>query len=154
VGQDSDPVIFKRQDRNPVPRKVEEIIVELPHWLNQIFTFLLAILPGGLWMAFWLFAVNWKRTWKFLADGAWAPLILLALMSAFVWSRIAPSTCNCLYFVTLPNFVWQLGSVAALICCALFSGWLQGVLHIQPFEAEFDPPAHAHSHDHHGHDHH
>src|SRR5262245_36577162 len=60
----------------------------------------LARLAGGLvylalgsamliaWVAWWLFAVNWKKAWPVLAEGAWAPLVLLILVGALVWSRL------------------------------------------------------------------
>jgi hypothetical protein len=109
---------------------------------DTLFPFLLAILPGGLWMAFWLFAVNWKKLWPVLAEGAWVPVVLLGLISASVWSRVSPSSRTILGVVTLPNFWWQLGSVTALIACALFSGWLQGLWHIHPVVVEVETPPH------------
>src|SRR4051794_15403630 len=124
------------------------------NWLTEsLFPFLLAILPGGLWMAFWLWAVDWKKVWPVLAEGAWAPCVLLILIAALVWSRIAPGSCSCLGFVTLPNFWWQLGSVSALAACALFSGWLQGVIHYEPVQVAVEPPAHHEQGNGHGHDH-
>ena len=118
-------------------------------WLSE----LIAVL---LWMAFWLFAINWKKMWAVLAAGAWLPLVLLGLMSAVVWSRISPTPCSCLGFVTLPNMLWQLGAVTGLIGLALFSGWLQEQLGYAPHETSVEPaPAgHGHHHGHgHGHDH-
>ncbi len=122
-------------------------------WATEtLFPFLLAILPGGLWMAFWLWAVDWRKVWPVLAAGAWAPCVLLILLISLVWSRVSPAPCDCIG-VRLPNFWWQLGSVAALAGCALFSGWLQGVIHYAPLDVPVEPPAHAdHGHGH-GHDH-
>jgi hypothetical protein len=108
-----------------------------------------------LWMAFWLFAVNWKKLWTELAAGAWLPVVLLGLMAATVWSRIAPGPCSRLGFVTLPNMLWQLGAVAGLIGLALFSGWLQGQWGYLPHEMSVEPPPAGHGHHHgHGHGHH
>ena len=68
---------------------------------------------------------------------------------------IAPSSCDCLRSVTIPNFWWQLGSVSLLASLALFSGWLQGVMGCTPPEYAVEPPAGEHGHDHgHGHGHH
>jgi hypothetical protein len=130
-------------------------------WLSDLFGFLLAILPGGLWMGFWLFGVDWRRLWPYLAEGAWMPCLLLGVMSAFVWSRIAPAECNCLRVVTVPNFWWQLGAVGALGAVALFSGWLQGQMGYAPFAVRTEPiddhelthpEGHGHDHEHgHGH---
>ena len=73
------------------------------HWLLWI-----------VWAAWWLGAVNAKKTRHVLAIGGWAPAILLILVIALVWSRLEPRACNCLGFVTLPNFWWQLGYVSML----------------------------------------
>jgi hypothetical protein len=99
------------------------------------------------WVAWWLGGVNWKKTWPVLARGAWAPLVLLMLLSALVWSRIAPSDLN-LGLGAVPNFWWQLGAVGLLASITLFCGWLQGILHWAPPEISFEPPAHDPSHGH------
>ena len=83
---------------------------------------LLTILPLVLWVVFWLLAVNWQKTWPVLAQGAWAPVVLLMLMAALVWSRLQPGPCNCLGFMTVPNFWWQLGDVTLIVGVALLCG--------------------------------
>ncbi len=108
------------------------------------------------WIAWWLWGVNWSRGWAFLARGAWAPLVLLMIVTALVWSRIAPGTCDCLGFMRIPNFWWQLGYVGMLVAIMLFCGWVQGVFHWAPAEISLEPPAHTdagHGHEGHGHDH-
>jgi len=117
---------------------------------TQTIALLNVLLPVALWMAFWLWCVNWQKTWPVLAGGAWAPVVLLMLVSAAVWSRIAPSSCECLRIVTIPNFWWQLGSIGTLVCLALFSGWLQGYMGWTPPEYAVEPPA-AEDHGHGGH---
>jgi len=102
------------------------------------------------WLAWWLWAVNWSKLWPLLARGAWAPVVLLMIVSALVWSQIAPSDCNCLAFVSVPNFWWQLGGVGLLGAVTLMCGWLQGVFGWQPAEISLHPPVttvHAHHHD-------
>jgi hypothetical protein len=107
-----------------------------------------------VWVVWWLWGVNWRRAWPFLAQGAWAPLVLLIIISALVWSRITPGPCECLGIVVVPNFWWQLGYVGLLVAIALFCGWLQGVFHWAPAEISLEPPVHGHSHGHdHGHSH-
>lgn len=103
-----------------------------------------------VWVVWWLWGVNWNRAWQALASGAWAPAVLLLLIVALVWSRLAPAPCDCLGVVTIPNFWWQLGYVAMLAALALFCGWLQGVLHWTPPELDLEPPVHGfeHVHDH------
>ena len=100
------------------------------------------------WVAWWLCGVNWHKAWPALAKGAWVPAVLLMIVAALVWSRIAPSDCNCLVIVTVPNFWWQLGSVSLLAAVALFCGWLQGHCGCQPAELDLAPKA-GHDHLHH-----
>jgi hypothetical protein len=107
------------------------------------------------WAAWWLGAVNAKKTRYVLARGGWAPALLLIVLAALVWSRLEPRPCDCLGFMTVPNFWWQLGYVSMLAATALFCGWLQSVLHWTPPEIHIDPPAHSHGHAHgqgHGHE--
>jgi hypothetical protein len=115
----------------------------MPDWLAEVFAVLLRLLPGGLWCAWWLWAVDWKKAWPVLAQGAWAPVVLLGLLGALVWSRISPSECDCLAVVRIPNFWWRLGGVAALAATALFCGWLQGRLGWAPAEVDLEPPPEA-----------
>jgi hypothetical protein len=125
----------------------------MPEGWERFFAVLLWLLPGGLWCAWWLWTPDWKKVWPVLAAGAWVPVVLLMVLSALAWSMISPSSCNCLGFVTLPNFWWQLGSVSALTVLALFCGWLQGQLGWTPAEVEIEPPAaepgHGHGHERH-----
>lgn len=116
----------------------------MPEWLECVFCFLLAILPGGLWMAFWFFAVNWKRAWGVLAMGAWIPVVLGVFITALVWSSIEPGS-----NWGLPNFWWQLASMSALTAVALFAGWLQTISGYEPSEVPIEVPEEDHGHDHH-----
>jgi hypothetical protein len=120
----------------------------------QIGKVLLALLPTVLWCAFWLWAVNWKTTWKVLAQGGWVPLLLLLVMAAAAWSRVAPASISFLDLFLIPSFWWQLGVVLLWTGLAMFCGWLQGYLHLTPYQVEIEPQpaAHGHGGDHgHGH---
>jgi len=64
-----------------------------------------------------------------------------------VWSRLDTKVCDCLPYMTVPNFWWQLGAVGLLIASAFFCGWLQGLLHWTPPVIELEPPAHTHVHE-------
>jgi hypothetical protein len=111
---------------------------------------LLTLLPYLIWCVFWLWAVNGKKAWPVLAQGGWAPVVLLMVTITLAWSRIANESYDGLGFVTVPNFWWQLGAVSVLVALALFCGWLQGYFHMTPPDIEVEPPAVAHAH---GHDH-
>lgn len=101
------------------------------------------------WLAWWLAAVNWRRLWPVLAQGAWLPLVLMLFLAALVWSRIRPT--EYLLFGTLPvaNYWWQLFVIGLLTGLAFLCGWLQGVLGWTPAEVEVEPPpagGHAEAH--------
>jgi hypothetical protein len=94
------------------------------------------------WVAWWLFGVNWSKTWPVLARGAWVPVLLLVIVIAMVWSKLAPRE--------EANFWYQLAELSVLVAIALFCGWLQGVLGWTPAEINLEPPAAgAHEHGHH-----
>jgi hypothetical protein len=92
------------------------------------------------WIAWWLGAVNWRRTWAFLAEGAWVPVVLLVLLSARVWASLAPAEVNLLGLVTLPNYWCQLAGVCLIVALTLFCGWLQLVLGWTPPDINPEPP--------------
>ena len=104
-----------------------------------------------IWVAVWLFAVNWKHLWPVLGRGGWAVVVLLGVMAAFVWSQIDPTGCD---YCGLPTFWRQLGEVGMLVAIAFVCGHLQGVLRCGPPEMSFDPPHDDHAHAGHGHAHH
>lgn len=104
--------------------------------LTTVFTFLLALLPGGLWCAWFLFVVHWPKVWPVLARGGWVGVVFLGIMAALAWSLIFPRALG-----PIANFNWQLMAVAALIASALMCGWLQGKLQWTPGEVCFVPSA-------------
>jgi hypothetical protein len=109
--------------------------------------------PVLVWIAWWLFAVNWKKACHALSEGAWAPLVLLWLMIAAVWSQVSPSVLPLSTNAAIANFWWQLGAVGLAIGSAFFCGWLQLLLGWTPEEISLEPPVHAaeagHGHAHH-----
>ena len=112
---------------------------------------LLGLAPCLLWCAFWLWAVKWKKAWQVLGQGGWAPLVLLVLIAAAVWSRINPDGYPVLNGVTIPNFWWQLVVVLSLTGLAFFCGWLQEYLHQTPHEIPIEVAPEGQGHHHHGH---
>jgi hypothetical protein len=134
--------------------KLVQIVVLFFGILEDLGRFGLYWLLLIVWVAWWLWAVNWQRVWPVLARGAWLPGVLLLVIAALAWSRIAPSDCSCLGFVTVSNFWWQLGAVGLLAAVTLFCGWLQDYFGWTPPEIELDPAVeeghgHGHGHDHH-----
>jgi hypothetical protein len=110
---------------------------------TQVGAVLAVVLPWVAWCAWWLGATNWKRTWPALAQGAWVPVVLLMVMAALGWSRMAGT-----------DFRVCLGWVGVAVAVALLCGWLQGVLGWTPAEINLEPPAdHGHGDDFHDHSH-
>jgi magnesium-transporting ATPase (P-type) len=103
------------------------------------------------WVAWWLWAVNWKNTWPVLRQGAWVPLVLLVVAGALAWSQISPSDLGLPGALIVPNFWWQLGAVSLLTLLTLFCGWLQGVFGWTPPEINLEPAAPAGDHGHNAH---
>jgi hypothetical protein len=116
---------------------------QLPVWLQEVGRTALALVPVGLFVVWCLWGVNWRRAWPVLADGGWAPLVLIALMAAFVWSRVWPSTAIVVGLIPVPNVLWQLEAVGMLVGVALFCGWVQTRLGWFHAEIDLDPPAHG-----------
>jgi hypothetical protein len=96
-----------------------------------------------LWLAWWLTAVNWRRLWPVLAQGGWAPVVLLLLVAARVWASLAPLEIPLGGGLVLPNYWSQLVGVCLVAALALGCGWLQGVLGWLPPDISPEPPADA-----------
>lgn len=123
--------------------------------MAEALTWLVPLLPGGLWCAWWLWAVNWKTVWPVLARGGWVAVLLGVFVAALAWASLFPRLLWITPVVAVSNFWWQLGAVAALVVVALLCGWLQERLGWAPAEVSFDTPVpHGHGgHVAHGHDH-
>jgi hypothetical protein len=86
------------------------------------------------WLALCLLGINWRKAWFVLAQGAWAPLVLIMVLVALAWSRMTPEA---------PQFGWKLLQVSLVVVASLFCGWLQGYFHWEPAEITLEPPADA-----------
>jgi hypothetical protein len=116
--------------------------MQWPQWLS-----LTSVVLVVLWCVFWLWAVNWRRTWSVLSAGAWVPVVLLVVVATLAWSRLAPDD-NTFLGIGMPNFWAQLACVCALALLALFCGWLQTTFEWYPADVSLEPPAHHGPHDH------
>lgn len=113
---------------------------------------LLFLLPGGLFTLWCLFGINWCKAWPVLAAGGWIPLVLVAWMTAYIWSLVNPRPIT-VAGIRFSNYWWHILAVVILTGVGLFSGWLQTVYGWEPATVSLDPPEdHGHGHD--DHDHH
>ncbi|MFO0967844.1 MAG: hypothetical protein U0793_19960 [Gemmataceae bacterium] len=136
---------------NGILNTLHSLIVDLGTLVGQLFSLALAWSLLLIWTAWWLWGVNWSKMGDALRHGAWAPVALLLLVAALVWSRLAPEPCRCL---GIGNFWWQLGAVGLLAGYTLFLGWLQGVFGWAPTPINLDPPPIGTDIQHPGHGHH
>jgi hypothetical protein len=137
-------------------QKLGTQLLDLGHTLGRLLYEANATFPLWplllVWVAWWLLAVDWRKVWPVLRAGAWAPVVLLVLTAALVWSRLAPYEYPLDSGAVVPNFWWHLLLVSVLALSALFCGWLQGVVGRVPPEISVEPPAapaHGHDHGHH-----
>jgi hypothetical protein len=132
-----------------------EIVSEFSDWLKNVCGVLLSLLPLALWIIWWLLAVNWKKAWVVLAQGAWIAVLLLMVLSALVWSHIDEDGLPVGGAGTISALWWRVACVCGLALLALFCGWLQGALNLTPTEIELEPAeALGDGHGNHGHGHH
>src|SRR2546425_80601 len=93
-----------------------------------------------VWIAWWTFAVDWRKVRPVMSQAAWAPVILLVLLIALAWSRINPVEFSW-GIVVLPNFWWQLIAVIMIVVLTLLCGVLQDALGFTPAQIDLEPPA-------------
>ncbi|HMP02545.1 MAG TPA: hypothetical protein PKD86_09785 [Gemmatales bacterium] len=123
------------------------LIVEL---LRQFFYYALAL----FWLAWSLWAIDWRKLGPALSQGAAVPLVLIAIAVGVVWAGADPRSLRFLG-VDLPNFYWQFGVVGLMLTVTLACGWLQLRMGWYPEEVQLFPEGghhgHGHGHDGHGH---
>jgi hypothetical protein len=130
--QKAEPVIDLWE---PLVQLVKQLGIFLGLVLQLVFSWSLLI----VWVAWWLWGVNWRKVWPVLAQGAWVPVVLLTIVAALVWSELAPGS----------SFLWRLADTMLLVAVALFCGWLQGVMGWTPAEIDLEPAAPVAAHEHH-----
>jgi hypothetical protein len=139
-----DPDSLLASQENRAMPELLQTLVQLVIVLGQFMWELVTLLaPWALliaWLAWWLWAVNWRRAWAVLAEGAWAPVVLLMILTARVWASLDPGECSFAGIMTLPSFWCKLSGVGLLLAVTLFCGWLQIVLGWPPKEISLETP--------------
>ncbi len=127
-----------------------QIVLAFSTLVVQLLSFALQNALVLVWLAWALFAIDWKKTWPILVKGAWIPLVLVVCVTASVWSQLFPREVTFFEAIDVGNFWWQLVVVSFITVLTLLCGWLQGVMGLTPYQIEIDPPApEAHAHGHH-----
>jgi hypothetical protein len=124
------------------------LIVVLSYLVTQLLYLGLQYALLLTWLAWALFGIAWKRTWPVLAEGAWAPVVLLSILVALVWGSLSPSSVIFLGFLPLGSFWWKLGAIWLVLALTCFCGWLQGLLYWTPPAINIEPPTTAADHGH------
>ncbi|MCS6977661.1 MAG: hypothetical protein NZM31_11740 [Gemmatales bacterium] len=110
----------------------------------------LVLAPAIFWIAWWLWATDWRKFWPTLAHGGWAPVVLIALIVALALTMVVPAS-QVVLGVEIGSPWWQLGAVTVAVLSMLVCGWLQGILHWEPAEPpQLAAAAATHDHGHHG----
>jgi len=78
------------------------------------------------WIMWATCALDWRKLWPLLREGAAVPLVMVAAAVAAVSGGVAPSDLSLFGdAVRVPNFVWQIGAAGLFLGVTLFCGWLQ-----------------------------
>lgn len=127
------------------------VVVAVAQLLVDLVQFVAPWTPLLAWIAFWLLAVNWRRLYPILFKGGLIGVVLLGLMTIFVWSLVAEPEggVHRLYGLAVSNGVGKSIYVTTLLVIAALCGTVQNTGCCNQFceleEAEVD--------DHHGHHH-
>jgi hypothetical protein len=113
---------------------------------------LLPFIPLVVWVAYWLFGVNWAKLRVVLLQGGWIGLLLIGFVVVLIWGTVSPPQSGYHHFLglTVGNFVGKTMLVTTLICIMFLCGSVQ----LSGFcgswcqfdEPAAEPAAHADSH--------
>ncbi|MCA9076167.1 MAG: hypothetical protein KDA93_14150 [Planctomycetaceae bacterium] len=94
---------------------------------KDLFWLVLPLTPLILWIAFWLFGVNWVKLRSVLLSGGAIGVLLIMFMAILTWGMIAPpeSGRHAMLGLSLSNFVGKTVYVTALTVIALLCGSVQ-----------------------------
>ena len=142
---------------------MEELLQSLLQLVSAVWDLLITLivlarpwLPLIAWVAFWLFAVDWRRLGNVFWSGGWIGVVLIGIVWALVWGVVAPPETGRHYILVLSvsNFVGKIVYVAALLCIMLLCGAVQNSGLVDPwvrFEDDEPAPADHHPADAHAH---
>lgn len=144
---------------------MSEVVSNLISLLTAVWSLVISVAvlilpwtPLIVWLAFWLFAVNWVKLRAVMLQGGWIAVLFFGFMAILIWGVIAPPEdgFHYLFGLTLSNFVGKTVYVTALITIMFLCGSVQ-LSGACGSWASFPEPAaeethHGHGHDDHGHD--
>jgi hypothetical protein len=103
------------------------VIVAVALLVWALLLFLAPWTPLLAWIAFWLFAVNWRQLSPILMKGGWIGVLLIAWTAILVWSSVSVPAdgYHSLYGLQVSNVVGKTVYVTSLVVIALLCGSVQ-----------------------------
>lgn len=131
------------------------LFVALSQAIGSLFVVALPWLPLAAWLAFWLFAVNWKKLYPVLWQGGLVGVLLLGFVAVLVWSSISipAGGQHSLFGLRVDNVLGKGMYVSGLVMIAFLCGSVQlsgacgSVCNFE--EPVVEEAGHGHGHDHH-----
>lgn len=110
-----------------VLQSIWNVIVAVAQLVVELAVFVTPWTPLLAWIAFWLFAVNWKQLYPILTKGGIIGVILTALMTVLIWSVIAEPEggFHHLYGLKVHNATGKTVYVTSLVVIAGLCGAVQ-----------------------------
>jgi len=105
-----------------------QVIEAFAGLLLSILALLAPWTPLLLWIAFWLYAVNWRKLYPLLMQGGLIGVLLIAFLAILVWSSIAVPTgdgMHHVYGLKVSNLVGKTVYVSSLLVIAFLCGTVQ-----------------------------
>lgn len=103
------------------------VVVAVALLVWTLVLFLAPWTPLLAWIAFWLFAVNWRQLSPILAKGGWIGVLLAAWVAILVWSSVSVPAdgFHHMYGLQVSNVVGKTVYVTSLLVIALLCGSVQ-----------------------------
>ena len=110
-----------------VLQSIWNVVVALAELLVELVQFVAPWTPLLAWIAFWLFAVNWRVLSPILAKGGWVGVLLTMLMTILIWGVIAEPEggFHYLYGLKVGSFTGKTIYVTSLFTIAALCGTVQ-----------------------------
>ena len=104
-----------------------QLLTSLGDLVIALAAILVPLIPLAVWIAFWMFGVNWVKLRSVLLQGGWIGLVLLGFLAVLIWGTVAPPPSGAHHFLglTLGNFVGKTVLVTTLICVMFLCGSVQ-----------------------------
>ncbi len=110
-----------------VLQSIWNVVVAVAQLMVELVQFIAPWIPLLAWIAFWLFAVNWKVLYPILMKGGMVGVLLTGFMVILIWGVIAEPEggFHYLYGLKVSNFPGKAIYVTSLFVIAALCGAVQ-----------------------------